>query len=560
MFSAVMKARLSLLCGLLSFGCGDDPKRELTREGSAGEGGTGEGGTNDAAGAGAGNGGAGGEGEGIAGSAAGSEGEGVTTGTRVFDGVASMLFDGPACTREAGTDTDRWCGFVARSEQGERNLFVVNVSAALAGGAVSCDGANEQCVLLAASLGGDSFDPTHHGTLFQGDTLIFYDSTLAPYAWRPGMAAGRLLVEVSPSLDAVFCTPASRGTVIGCLGLPTEQAEPELARADLLVGHADGAQEPLLGPVDAVIAANAADAIPRFGYGYPDVPGDYVAWTTRESATGPETLKLLDVFDLDSKTTIATDVHDWTVTRDGTRWFWLSAIDTAGAGTLQTAPFPSGEDPLDVLDGAVQYAESPAGVVVRTSAAELVAIADPAGAPGERVTLDTGVLELLSVTNGPHVAYAKHFVGASTVDLFVAHTGGDGVCTVDTSVSVPLRSIFFSPDGGALVWARSNQRGGFDAHYTRLSTCESEPLAPDVVALAWLGDDGILLMNDFDSVLGAGTLRVRRVGSDQRLDPARARLVAHDVDTYAIADPGRRTLVYTVNGGGPADGVYVSSF
>lgn len=539
-----MNARFSLLCGVLSLGCGDDSKRDVTSEGAAGEGGTN---ADDAT-------------AGAAGSGAGGEGEGVATGARVFHGVASMLFDGPACAREEGVESDRWCGFVARSEEGERNLFVVNVSAALAGEAVACDGINEHCALLAASLGGDSFDPTQHGTLFQGDTLVYYDAALAPYAWRPGMAAGRLLVEVSASLDAVFCTPASRGTVIGCLGLPAEPAAPDLARADLLVGHADGVEEPLLGAVDEVIAANANDAIPRFGYGYPDVPGDYIAWTTRESATGPETLKLLDAADLDSKATIASDVHDWTVARGGTRWFWLSAIDAAGAGTLQTAPFPSGEDPSDVFDGAVDYAELGAGVVVRSSEAELVAIADPDGAPGERVTLDTGVLELLSVTNAERVAYAKHFVGVSSVDLYVAHAGGEGVCTVDSSVSVPIRSIFFSPDGGALVWARSNQRGGFDAHFTELATCESELLEPDVVALAWLGDDTILLMNDFDSTLGAGALRVRSIGADRRLDPAGARLVAHDVDTYAIADPGRRTLVYTVNGGGPADGVYVRSF
>jgi hypothetical protein len=37
-------------------------------------------------------------------------------------------------------------------------------------------------------------------------------------------------------------------------------------------------------------------------------------------------------------------------------------------------------------------------------------------------------------------------------------------------------------------------------------------------------------------------------------------LVAHDVDTYALSDPGRSTLVYTVNAAGDRDGVYVRQF
>jgi hypothetical protein len=514
-----MRRRFSLLCGVLSLGCGDDPKRD-------------------------------------------SAGPGVTSG-QVFSGTASMLFDGPACTREEGTGADRWCAFVARAENGDRKLFAVNVSALLAGEAVTCGNADEEhCVLLTPSLGGDSFDPTHHGTLFQGDTLVYYDSALAPFAWRPGMPSGKLLMEVSEALDAVFCTPAARGSVVGCLGLPAEQAEPDLARADLFVGHADGAGEPLLSAVDAVIAANAADAIPRFGYGFPDVPGDYVAWTTRESATGPETLKLVDASDPASKVTVAVDVHEWSLSLDRARWYWLRAIDAFGAGTLQTAPFPGGENSSDVSADVVQYAEAPArgALVVRTRDAELVAIADPLGAPGERVTLDTGVLDLLSVTNAGHVAYVKHFVGASAIDLFVAGVRGDGTCTLDTSVSVPLRSVFFSPDGDSVVWARANESGGFDGYYTDLASCSSEPLAAGVVALAWLGDQTVLVINDFDDGLGVGSLRVRAVARDNRLEPAEAELVAEAVDTYAITDPGRRTLVYTVNGDGPADGVYVQRF
>jgi hypothetical protein len=64
-------------------------------------------------------------------------------------------------------------------------------------------------------------------------------------------------------------------------------------------------------------------------------------------------------------------------------------------------------------------------------------------------------------------------------------------------------------------------------------------------------------MDTFDPEAGSGTMRYRRITKNHRLRPEPAALIAENVDTYAISDPDRATLVYTVNGSGDADGVYV---
>jgi hypothetical protein len=479
--------------------------------------------------------------------------------TRVFSGRAAMLFDGPACTREAGASGDRYCSFVTDGGDGARSLYVLNVSAVLRGTPVSCDAPDAHCILLTTIFGGDAFDPTQHGTLFQGDTLVYYDHFLTPYVWRPGMERGRVLVEPTAELDPTFCYPAPRGSGVACLVLPRSQSDPTLAHAELYSGKADGPREPLLEPLDAVIAANTRDQIPRFGYFFPADGEDRIAWTTRDGATGPEVLRLATVGTPSSIVTVASDVHDPVVSPDGRRWLWLSSIDTTGAGTLQVADFPFGGGVADVLGGAREFAVSPARgtVVARTSTADLVAVPLPNGVPGTPRTLDTKVQALVAVTDTEHVAYAKHFVGMTQIDLFVAKVDGSALCAVDTTATAHRQSLYFSTDSGSAVWARAKGGGAFDGQHTHVASCSTVPLAADVVALGWLGDDRVLLMDTFDPEAGSGTMRYRRITKNHRLRPEPAALIAENVDTYAISDPDRATLVYTVNGSGDADGVYV---
>ena len=539
--------RLSLLVGLLAAGCGG------SSGGFAGGGLSGI----------SGGGGAGGGVDG--GGAVAGTGAGVVTGSRVFSGAAAtMLYQGPSCTDDVAATGERWCAFIAFSDSTSdaRSLFVVNVSRVVAGVDVTCAAPDPNCLLLTASLGGDSLSPTLHGTYFQGDTLVYYDQSLAAYAWRPGMTRGRLLAAPAAGENVVLCTPAKTGTAVMCLLLPRTQPELNVSHADLLIGKADAVSEPSLSVADAVITSTAGDiGGPRFSFGFPPGADDYVAWTSRQDATGPETLKLQKAGDPASKVTVAADAHAWHVSPDGTRWFWLSAVDRTGVGTLHTAPFPSGANPTPVRVDVVEYGILPRDgqtVVALTSLGALVAIAQPATGTTELV-LDTQVRTLLDFSAAGHVAYAKRRVGTNSGDLFVKKADGTETCVVEPTGRVPFRSVSFVPNAGAVMWARSTT-DGFDGHYTRLRDCTTVTIAADVVVLASVGHDIVVFMDAFDDATGAGSLRTLDVGNGNTLSAGTPALVADDVDSYTIVAPVPGALLYTVNAGGDNDGVYVRGF
>ena len=113
--------------------------------------------------------------------AAGASG-GLVTGSRVFTGTATLLFNGPSCTEEAGATGDRWCAFVTFTDatMSARSLYVVNVSRVAAGVEVTCGPAGgaadaELPVADGRRWAATPGRPTLHGTFFQGDTLVYYD-------------------------------------------------------------------------------------------------------------------------------------------------------------------------------------------------------------------------------------------------------------------------------------------------------------------------------------------------------------------------------------------------
>ncbi len=491
-----------------------------------------------------------------AGQAGATEAE-AQPGTRVFSGAAATIAGGDACTTKASAGGDSWCAFVARASGYKDNLFVVNVSRVLAGVPVSCNAPDPNCLLLTEDLG-----PTvegWHRTFFGGDTLVYYDATLTPYVWRPGMGGGRLLANRSDALDISFCAPAPHGTALACLGFPTDQGSEivSVVTSELYTGTIDGESEPLLTPIDTVIAATRADlgGVHRFSFGFP--ADGYVTWTTREDPEGPEILKLERVGEPESRITVASDVHAWDVSPDGTAWVWLRAADERGVGVLQVAPFPDGTDPRDLLADVWDYGLDRNGsLVTLTDTGDLTAFRDPMGAPDERLLIDSGVQALVTLGDQGHLAYAKHYTTADSVDLFVSKLDGTEACTLETSVTVPARSVHFSPGTGTALWARANT-DGYDAYHSRLADCSTDFVAPGVVVLGWMGHGNTVFMDDFDSPSSSGTLRFRGVGTNGKLNPTPPTLIAEHVDYDATFGSA---LIYTVNTGGDEDGLYVRGF
>jgi hypothetical protein len=474
-------------------------------------------------------------------------------GVRVFSGTAATLSSRRSCTAAEGEDDDRWCAFVGLGPEGEHNLFVVNVSAVVAGVAVSCDAPDPNCLLLANHVEGSTEDL--HPTFFGGDTLVYYDRGLIPYAWRPEWQVGRLLASGGDTHDMLLCTPAPDGKVVACLAMPLDRPDPSIVLGELYAGAAEGASEPLLEHVDTVIAATSTDTdqVHRFGFGaYLD---GHVAWSSRATADGEEVLKLSRADAPANESTVASDVHKWQPSADGRSWSWLRATNGFGVGTLQTAPFPSGEPATDLLDGVYAFKANRSGsLVALTYERRAVSIPDPVAAPDEQVLLDGDVSKLVALSDQGHVAYAKSFVTDGVGDLVVSSLDGQLACGLEPSASVLLSSVFFSSTGKAAVFARSTA-DGFDAYHARLADCGSTRFASAVVMLAWLDARHAVFVDDFDPERATGSLRVQKLGHDDRLHPDAPTLIAEQAGTIATLGPG--LLLYVIQAGTDDDGAYV---
>jgi hypothetical protein len=553
----------SLFASLLLLGCGSS-------SGSPKDGGTG-GSLGGAGGAG----GSSGPGTGGLGGAAGSgtAGAPMPTGSLVFTGdQAGLLTQGPPCTSEVGATGDRWCAFVAASvtNPGNGDLFVVNVTKAAAGVSISCGATDANCIKLTSNYGENEEHPANFG----GDTLVYYEFSGTPFGWRPGMTAGRALATADPlALDVVFCTPSTKGTAIYCLRiLPAAmQTDPTLLLTDLLAGKLDGAANPPLARVETIIAVNDADAISHFQIGFPVPGGDTIAWSARPTATGPETLKMQTIGNDASRVTVASGINSWTASPDGTRWYWLSAVnETSGAGALQSAPYPGGAGPVALASNIIQYDfPTPTSLlaVATDTAKSMLAFADPVGAPTTSQTVDTGVIAFVALSKQAHAAYVKAMSssasGTTFTDMFVKKTDGTGACAItSTTNSFPFDAIF-TPSAGGLAWI---QRGAtaIQAQFTRLSDCMAMNVGSNVVWTEPIGDRAVLYWDTFNNTTQTGALKFRTLAAGAvSADPAAQ--ISGQVATFAVLPVvvptgGADAVVYTVNAGGNDDGVYVRPF
>ena len=452
------------------------------RGGAAGSGGAsaGRGGSGGVAGA-SGATGVAGVGGGPAGAGGGGAGGSLAgTNVRVFVGqTAIVLQSGPACTSQEGATGDRWCAFAAASPTSANafDLFVVNISRAAAGVAVTCGPAPDpNCLRLTAQFAEDE----SHPAFFQGDTLVYYDITATAFGWRPGMAAGRVLAQPSATIaDVVACVPDTIGTAVFCLGVLASQPDPQnSAMADLLVGKLDGTLTPALSRVETVMAFNLADGdLPRFQVGFPSPGSDTIAWSARATPTGPEILKRQTIGNDASRATVASNVHGWVGSPNGSRWYWLSAVDDFGYGTLQSSPFPGGANPVTLGTDVVQFL-FPAGqaLLYADGSFQALAVADPVGAPTAVTTFASDVIGFIALSGQGDVGYVTVYDTYTMLsDLHIRRWNStSGGCTL-TSTADSLGG-FFSPDSGAMVWVRYTN-GVNEMMYSRLSDC-GEPASP----------------------------------------------------------------------------------
>ncbi|MES1171889.1 MAG: hypothetical protein ABUL77_01520 [Bacteroidota bacterium] len=488
-------------------------------------------------------------------------------------GTAQLLTQGPACTSETGGTGDRWCAFATPSTTGfgEANLFVLNVSRAAAGVSISCEGStvDPNCLRLTRGFAEDET----HAALFQGDTLLYFDNNAVPYGWRPGMSNGRALVT-NLSGDVHDCLPSSKGNSVLCLRDLSPQPNSKIQQSELLVGQLDSAASPPLTKVDTVIFNDPADGptVQRFRVGFRP-SGDYVAWSSRAEPGGPEILKVQKVGDDSTRVTVASDVSRWSISPTGNHWFWLSQFNynTAGmrSGTLQMAPFPAGTAPTTLLPNVGDFSVARNGslvarAMVNASRGDLKGIVDPVAAPTQIASIASGVIAVRGISPQGHVAYTKNVDTLfGFVDIHVNKLDGTGTpCAVLTQLT-GHPSVLFLPGSGGMVWARiTNLDSSIDdvfkyrESFTRLSDCSTSVVAADVgPRFGIAGDDAILAVQEYDGV--DGTLRIQDVTGGTMVSAGQPALIHTRVDDYLPVATSPGAVIFTVNAGAAADGLYL---
>jgi len=501
-------------------------------------------------------------------------------GVRIVTGRVSLISKGFPCTNEASSTEDVWCAMTRPSMfmQGGDALFVVNITKAMAGVAISCGNpaGDPNCLMLTS---GFAEDDTHKAA-FAGRTLIYFDQTATPYGWRPGMLNGRRLAAVtSETGNAHDCTGAVKSDIVACLqdvptpiipgaGLPGSGTSLTAQYSNVLVGHV-GTGSPVLPLLDTVISSDTNDSAQRFQLRFVGSAGDRIAWSTREAPGGPEVLKTQIVGADDTRQVVASDVSHWTLSPDGSRWTWMSGFNydtSAPSGILQTAAFPSGAGPVTILEDTATFTfATNTGVAVLGKDGTLYGLADLAAGPTALKTLDSGVLGVVATSPAGHLAYVKQYDFVfGLVDLFVTNLDGRTPCSLNRRDEVPFGASMgprFLPSGAALLWARVTNLDTTDdrliaaGKFTRVSDCSTQTVESDLVSIGPVGDDAIAVSDSYDG--SSGTLRIVGVTPTGELVPGQATLVQTRMNSSLSLYPYLRALLYTVNIGDPADGLYL---
>jgi len=145
--------------------------------------------------------------------------------------------------------------------------------------------------------------------------------------------------------------------------------------------------------------------------------------------------------------------------------------------------------------------------------------------------------------------------------MFVKKSDGTGACTLTAATDGFYPALFFTPDSGAATWL---QRSGSAAvaRYTRLSDCTvmTSDSSAGIVYSQPLNDRGVLFIDNYDGV-SVGALRYAAVTAGNTLSTDPLSMISGQVGFFAVtASAGADIVVYTVNGGGNDDGVYVRAF
>jgi hypothetical protein len=264
--------------------------------------------------------------------------------------------------RSAG-DGHRWCAFHRPSaeDRTRTELWVMDVTRALAGEAPACDGSSPACLKMTGRLftelriGSMSHPEAHR---FEGDTLFFLAEPYPSerkldrfegyvWAWRPGWQRPRTVT----SERGVQCQGSSSGKLAFCI----DGASDEPLEFDLRAGPLVDADDSLLPLVERLAPIREGGIAWTARFSEAEDHFIYSSWRNGEPS---EDLRVLPVAEMGSASprTVAADGWWWTLSADGRAVFFMRGGDRErGEGALWAADFPSGARATQLAAGVSAF-------------------------------------------------------------------------------------------------------------------------------------------------------------------------------------------------------------
>ncbi len=421
---------------------------------------------------------------------------------RIVAGDVSLVGTGlTTCTNQLPTPGDRWCAFSRAGQADATELWVVNVSQALAHGPVSCDETNAACLRLTSQLwtGFQVWGPGHpYSHRFDGDTLIFHADAVADvrepyegpvYAWRPGWEAARRI----SSERGVVCGGHRRSTAVYCVDTLDVDVAPNGPFSapfwhsfDLLTGTLGPNDNEPLRLVER-IALPDGDA-QAFRARFTRL-GDKLAYSSVLPGDTLQTLRWVSLADAEpfETRTVLADAAEWELTHDGDAVYVLRGYGRENPlGDLALADFPTGDnvrpiassvdhvDLVGAFDDPLTDEDHGAGYARWTPEGEAFDFIKDSTKPDEIQKLASNTEGHELAADGAHTILFQGLRPGDYPVAEVARNDGSGACTLNREISAETYGGGFSEDGKRAFWIEFGSSGSEQGWSADPNTCEQQ--------------------------------------------------------------------------------------
>lgn len=448
---------------------------------------------------------------------------GVEPARRIIPGPARLVGTGAtACSNQepASGDGSRWCAFRRPAAGGSgTELWVFNVSAAMAGTMPVCDGSSGGCLRMTDSLWTDDpfgGPPQAMAHRFDGDTLLFHTAGTsgkdAPFrgpvsAWRPGWTQPRRLSDI-----AMVCFGHGRFALAFCIDNADQSPAIEF---DLRAGSIAAATGNPLPIVDRA-RVRRGDAEQAFLATFTRDGSHFIYSSTPSAESTRAALRIVSTEQLGQvpPREILPDVVDWSLSNDEQRIYYLAGFKPETAeGALMMADFPSGEKPQQMARRTGRYvvlgdgsdADRGVGYFVPNtgrflSEYRVVPHRDDL-ASARTVFRYKDLLEDFHLSRDQqYTGYAK-FDATEGFNGYIARNDGSGECILNSQRGRPAFEYEFLDHSGLVFWAEEAQESTTlqDAWFADPARClGKQRFASGIGFYRAVRDEGLVFGDQYD--------------------------------------------------------------